>query len=257
VSPPNPHPSFANPTIQEALCELHFTRPQGQRWNPQWFGDLFKRAGDDYPHMEPSDIAEIGFGIMPDGGVVQQVRKMGVRTLYRHANRPHLIQLSDSTFTVNELAPYKGWEVFLADIQRGWGLLAETVAPAGLGQIGLRYINRIPRGGRDEPVSEWIAQSEYVPERVRSATKLFHSRLQLPVSDDVRLIVTVAELEEENRYWIMLDIDTVLLAQVPPEWARIEARASDLHDLVWEVFQGCMTDKLRAHLEEESHADQR
>ncbi len=257
MSPPNPHPSFASPTIQEALCELHFTRAEGQKWNAQWFGDLFKKAGDDYPHMEPNETGEVGFGVTPDGTFVPQMRRTGIRTLYRHRARPQLFQLSDSTFTVNELAPYEGWEVFQRDIQRGWDLLAQTVAPKGLDRIGLRYINRIPRGGPDEPVSEWIASSEYVPERVRSATSRFHSRLQLPVSENVRLIVTVAELEEEDRVWIMLDIDTVLFAQVPPEWAKIAARASELHDLVWEVFQGCMTDKLRAHLEEASHADQR
>lgn len=256
MSPSTSHPSFANPTIQEALCELHFARPEGRDWNPQWFGELFRKAGDDYPNMEPSETAEVGFGITPDGAFVPQMRKMGVKTLYRHATRNHLIQLSDSTFTINELAPYEGWEVFQSDIKRGWDLLSATVAPSGLDRIGLRYINRIRRESADEPVSAWIAASDYVPQRVRSATSRFLSRLQLPVSDDVRLIVTVAEQEENGQLSIVLDIDTVLFAQLPPEWEVIAQHTNELHERAWEVFESCMTEKLRAHLKEESHADQ-
>ncbi len=253
MSPPDPHPAFANPSIHEALCELHFTLPEGRIWNPQWFGDLFTRA-EEYPRMVPSEIVEIGAGILPDG-VVQQVRKLGVRTAYHHLDRPHLIQLSDTTFTVNELAPYPGWAVFQGDIESGWGLLADTVEPSGLSRIGLRYINRIPRANREEPVSEWIASTEFVPERVRSARSRFHSRLQLRISEEQRLVVTIAELEEEGRTWIMLDIDTVLFASVAAEWPRIQEQTNLLHETIWSVFSDCMTDRLRAYLQEVAHAD--
>ena len=252
MSPPNPHPSFKNPTIAEALCELHFELPEGKPWDASWFGELFKKAGDEYPKMEPGEVVEMGVGIAPDG-FVQGIRRTGLRSIYHHKDRPHLFQLSETTFTINELRPYVNWERFINDIRRGWALLASTVGPAGLGRIGLRYINRIPRPNASEPISKWIGTNDYLPKKLLEARERFHSRTQIPIAEDIRLVVTVADLhDEDGARSILLDIDAILNARVPPELTAIEAQANRLHNEIWTVFDSCKTPALRALLDQEA-----
>lgn len=249
MSPPNPHPTFANPTVVEALCELHFELPENKPWDPSWYGALFKNAGEDYPKMEPNEIVEVGVGIGPDG-FVQGLRRTGLRTVYPHKERKQLFQLSETTFTVNELPPYPTWAVFVQDIYRGWDLLAKTVGPSGLGRIGLRYINRIPRADIASPLSVWIAENEYVPRKMLEARERFFSRTQLPMADNLRLVVTLADLEEDaGARSIQLDIDAIVVTTIEPKWKAIETHVERLHEAVYRVFESCMTRSLRSLLE--------
>jgi len=253
MSLPNEHPSFKTPTINEALCELHFLRESGKEWDSAWYGDLFKRVITDYPRMEPNEILEVGVAVGPDG-VLQSARRIGLRMQYHHKDRKHLFQLSDGVFTVNELAPYPGWDTFIADIERGWQLFSEIVHPTGLARIGLRYINEIPKEQPDEPVSRWLAPTEYIPAQILSARERFHSRLQVPVGADHRLVVTIAELEQPDRTRsILFDIDTILNVRVTADWAAIRARLTDLHETAWKVFRGSITPDLNARLEGRQH----
>lgn len=35
------HPTYPNPTIVEALCEIHFRFPEGTEWKPTLVGEFF------------------------------------------------------------------------------------------------------------------------------------------------------------------------------------------------------------------------
>lgn len=249
MSPTSRHPSYPNPTIDEALCELHFELPEDRPWDRSWFGDFLKLAGDEYPRMEPTEFAEVGLNVASDGTAVG-VRRPKLRCRYEHVERPHLFQLSDAVFTINELRPYAGWQRFVDDIRRGWELMSSTVAPTNLSRIGLRYINQIPRGSATEPISKWIASNDYLPSRLLTARDRFHTRTQIPVADDTRLVVTIADLvAADGSPSIVLDIDVILTRNVQPVTAAIEAEANKLHDIVWSVFDACSTPAMRALLE--------
>ena len=52
------HPTYPNPTIQEAVCEIHFRLPDGVEWKPALLGELFKHIQPDFPELEP--VTQIG-----------------------------------------------------------------------------------------------------------------------------------------------------------------------------------------------------
>src|SRR5438552_17682769 len=54
----NGHPTYPNPTITEAVCDIHFRLPQGKVWKPSFPGELFKHIQNEYPEMEP--LLEMG-----------------------------------------------------------------------------------------------------------------------------------------------------------------------------------------------------
>jgi len=247
-----PHDPYPRPTVAEALCELHFTLPEGREWNQGWFGDLFKRVENEFPHMEPQQGVEIGAIVGPDA-LIPHVRQLGLRMTYKHGQRPHLVQLAPNLLTVNELSTYPGWDTFVTDIHAAWDHVREVVEPATLSRVGLRYINRIPRDDPQEPVAEWLAESGYYPDRVREQHSRFYSRIEIALEEGLRLIVIVAEGKEEDGRPILLDIDTILEATLSTEWSAVEPEIDRLHEHIWDVFHTARTPWLERLLQGESH----
>lgn len=253
MSPPNPHPTFANPTIAEALCELHFALPGGVAFQQQWFGDFFTAARDEYPIMEPQEVTEFMAGFGPEG--MTQSRQQLLRMIYRDSTRNDLIQLSDNILTVNVLPRYAGWVAFKSRIKIAWSLFQRTASPVGLNRIGLRYINRIPKRTPTELVSVWLRSAEFLPAKILDSQEGYHSRLQVTLAPNRRMVVSVGELEEEGgKRAIVLDIDTIRAAHVGAAWPEIEACLEELHDHVWEVFEKSKSPALDALLKEAAHA---
>ena len=54
------HPSYPNPTIAEALCEVHWQFPAGREWKSSLPGELFKHIQDEYPEMDARGPRTIG-----------------------------------------------------------------------------------------------------------------------------------------------------------------------------------------------------
>lgn len=242
-----PHPTFASPCVAEALCEIHFTPPDGS-WKPTWFSDFFKALQPNYPTLEPQQLMEAGVVAGP-GGFSQFVRPSGLKSVYRHAERPQVYQLGQSTLTINELAPYPGWAKFAEDAKFGWAKLAEVLQPKSINRLSLRYLNKFPRERATDTVGDWLAESEFYPRRLLASRSQFLSRLETSVGDGYRINVTVAEIDDGEIKPILLDIDAICQRECGTSWPEIAAELESLHDKAWEVFSSTLTDKLRKSLD--------
>lgn len=94
------------PTIQEALCEIHFRLPEGESWHPALFSRFFRHIQAEFPDMEP--VTEAAFHLQLQSGRAEFVPPRS-RMRYKHAARQLLIQLADGILTVNMLPQYAGW----------------------------------------------------------------------------------------------------------------------------------------------------
>lgn len=135
------HPSFANPTIREAICEIHFALPAERSWESHLFGDFYQKIQAEFPGLEP--VTETGIQVQRAAGNVG-ISPARSRMRYRHATRNLLLQLSQGVMTVNTLPPYLGWREMKSDIVRAWKWADETLRPSSVTRVGLRYINFIP-----------------------------------------------------------------------------------------------------------------
>ena len=62
-----------------------------------------------------------------------------------------MLQLSDRSLIINNLAVYAGWEAMSKDIQYAWEKkLTAVIHPANIRRVGLRYINRIERSSAED-----------------------------------------------------------------------------------------------------------
>jgi uncharacterized protein (TIGR04255 family) len=241
------HPSYANPTIVEALCEVHVRREGG--WHPSLPGELFKVIQDEYPAMEP--VSEIGLQLEHGPqGMVQRILPPRQRTQFRHASRPLLIQLGEGVFTVNVLAPYPGWSVMQQDVLQAWARARAVLKPASIERVGLRYINRLPCDTGNDAIGNWLKPGPYVPAGLLQSGPGFLLRMHASLDGANRLVVTIADGgNEDEGPGVVFDIDRIVEHGMPPDEETIQREMLRLHQDVWDVFDQAKHTKLERHLE--------
>jgi len=244
------HPTFPNPTIQEALCEIHFRLPAGVEWRSSLLGELFKRIQSEFPEIEPVTQMGIQLQVGPSTGGPTLLPPQQ-RMLYKHASRNLLLQLSADTLTVNVLPMYPGWTQMSKDVLNAWNQAREVIKPAGITRIGLRYINRIERTRPDESAGDWLASSDYIPKFALSSLPGFLSRLQARPDPQSRSIVTLGDTTGPNQSIssIVFDIDCITEKEIAIDDGAIVAEINILHQAVWGVFSASMTSRLEQLLQ--------
>jgi len=242
------HPCFPNPTIAEALCEIHFVRPPESAWDEAFFGDLFRRVQEDFPRMEPHPEVALETNRSPEGLVVRMA-PVTLRCVYHHRDRSRMLQLTRQLVATNQLAPYAGWRRFRADVDAGWRNVREVVGATGIARVGLRYFNVFPRGSDEERVGEWLARSDLYPERLRGESAGFTFRFEHRLSAGRRLVVTVGERKGTGApSAVILDIDHIQEVREPFQVDALAAELETAHDAIWKVFSLSLTDRARRYL---------
>jgi uncharacterized protein (TIGR04255 family) len=244
-----PHPSYPNPTIAEALCEIHFRR--SEPWQASLVGEFFKQVQGDFPGIEPGlELAwEVAVGRRSFG---QRLLPPRQRTRFRHKDRPLLLQLSDDTFTVNALAPYPGWDILRSDVLNYWKRAVAALQPQSITRIGLRYLNRIPREAPDESAGSWLRPGDYLPSGALNGIPGSSSRVEAQLDAQNRLIVSLADIAAEDgeaKNEVLFDLDRIVEKQLAVEPASLETEIERLHGHIWDVFESAKTDRLERLLQ--------
>lgn len=247
----NPHPSYRNPTIAEALCEIHFSLPDGESWKASLAGNLFKKVQNEFPEMEPTTEIGLQFELGPQriGHPLLPPRQ---RTRFKHKDRPLMLQLGPNVFTVNVLPKYAGWGNMRKDVLGAWRQATNVLNPERITRIGLRYINKVNITEDNETPNEWFKASDYLPEAVLRSKGSFLSRVESQIDAENRIIVTLAEGQsddKEHKRGIIFDIDRILQKDIPIEDKVLLSEMDNLHEHVWEIFKTVQTERLKRHLE--------
>ena len=244
------HPSYSNPTIAEALCEMHFTLSREQPWRASLPGEFFKRIQDEYPTMEPVQDVGLQFEMGPEG-LGQRVLPSRQRVRFTHVDRPLLLQLAENVLTVNLLTPYPGWDTMVRDVVNAWQKLVEVLAPSAVTQIGLRYINRIALTSTEERPGDWITANDYVAPKVLESSPGFLSRVEVRLDEQNSVIVTIGDQPPEpagGHGAIVFDIDRVSRREMSPQESSLGQEITRLHEDIWQVFASAKSERLELRL---------
>ncbi len=244
------HPTYANPIIQEALCEFHFRLPDGVDWHPSLFGEVFKNIQETFPRLEP--VTRVSVQWQEDAkGLRQALTTPQQQIRYKHFAKNLLLQLAENVFTVNVLPKYPGWEQMRADVLDAWAQVCAVLQPAEITRIGLRYINSIERVHPSETAGDWLKASNYIPRAVLSSLPGFLCRMETRSSPQHRQIITLAEMEPEAGHTvgaIALDIDCIMEKKLTIADKRVVMEISELHDTAWQIFAASITPRLEQRL---------
>ncbi len=244
------HPGYPNPTITEAVCDIHFRLASAEEWKPSLPGELFKRIQSEYPEIEP--VLEMGlqfeFGPLGAGTKFLPQRP---KVRFKHRTRPLILQLSENALSISMLPPYQGWEVMRSDALAAWQQAEEVLNPKIIDRIGLRYINRIEKEtGRDRP-GDWLVVTDYISQGVLRSESGFLLRVETHLDAENILIITLGDTKGElkgEHGTIIFDIDRIVEREMVTKQEVLEQEMNRLHADVWEVFSSAKGERLETLL---------
>lgn len=246
---------FPNSTIIEALCELYFSsdgKATNEAWDGKWFGRLLTELGKEYD-MEPKLISGVQVQASIGGQSIVSSQPVAVaHMIYRHKSGSHLIQLTPWKLTINEIGKYDSWEIFFHNIKHAWSSLCNIIPELGIKRIGMRYINKIYRKNSEETIGDWIKDTGLVPVDVLEQKTNFSYRCELQKSDNMKLILALAEDKSSTPTPIFFDIDIVTIKDVNSSWEQLSIELNSIHDVIRTVFDAARTEKYTKFLRNKS-----
>ncbi|MDP2897305.1 MAG: TIGR04255 family protein [bacterium] len=240
---------YAKPPIVEAVCEFRLTGDT--QWDPTIPGLVYEIIRDDFPKKELKVVRDIDITQTKEG-LRQEVRTTE-RAWFLAEDGKTFVQIGPHLLAVNYLNPYPGWATFTPVIEKGLRALVATLDVKGLERIGLRYINRIEIPGPSVNLEQHFAFRPFLGNGLPQNMNGFVLSCLLPFADGrdlCRLGLTTAAPDRPDMAPFILDLDyflakprTISVTQAL-EW--VEAG----HQKVVDVFEGCITDRLRETFEE-------
>jgi uncharacterized protein (TIGR04255 family) len=244
------YPTYPNPTITEAVCDIRFRLPQEKEWKPSLPGELFKHIQDEYPEMEP--VLEMGlqfeFGPLGTGTKFVPQRQ---KVRFKHGTRPLILQLAEDSLSISTLPPYQGWEVMRRDVLAAWQRVEEVLQPEVINHIGLRYINRIEKETEQDRLDTWLVANDYIPVGILRSESGFLLREEIHLNTENILIITLGDLKSDvdtGHGAIIFDIDRIVEREILTGQEVLEQEMDRLHADVWAVFSSTKGEKLEALL---------
>jgi uncharacterized protein (TIGR04255 family) len=184
-----------------------------------------------------------------DEQVASSARQIPSVTFLSSSDGLRLVGCADNLLTVHVLAPYPGWESFVAQAHEVVEALPVSVKEAGLRAIGVRYLDRIklPDGLQDSP-NEYLT---VLPQRPTAMPPNLTSYVfQTQSQDDDQRVMAVINCSlsgaGEDGTLIGLDLNLVCQRDLEPlsknTWKLV---VEGLHQRQREIFEEAITDKMR------------
>lgn len=246
------HPSYPNPTVVEAACDVRFRLSENNPWKPTTVGEFFLGINREFPDMEPLQTMDIEFQIGPSG-FSHKVVPTAMNARFKNPDGKRLINLGEGAVSASILKPYSGWESMKQHVQYTWEHTHAILGPTTVTRVGLRYINVIPLNDPNEPAAVWLLANDFIPKSLVQSKRgiLFRSDFQL--DEHNRMIIQLADRIPDETWpngSIVFDIDRIREVDgTDMDVARLLGLCDSLHDDVWNIFDSSLTKQYRQFLE--------
>ncbi|QSR87649.1 TIGR04255 family protein [Candidatus Methylacidiphilum infernorum] len=240
---------YKTPPLIEAVCEFRLTRDTS--WDLTIPGLFYEKVKGTFPQREQRVIQEIERSQGPQG--LQLEIRPSERIVLFTEDRKRLIQLGPRLLTVNVLRPYPTWQGFKPQIEMAWENLKEILQIEGLERIGLRYINRVELHSSEVKLLEYFEFYPFVGPRLPQNVASFIVGGEFPFvegRDRCRVQITPVPASSEGMSAFILDIDYFLAQPRAVKVSDIIDWVEEAHSRIEEVFEGCITDRLRELFQE-------
>ena len=240
------HPTYPNPTIVEAVCELRFT-PDGQgKWESTYFSEFSEKIKGDYPAFEPvqQHAAQVVLGAQ---GIASHAFQVEQRMKFKNSDESRLIQIGPSSLAVFFLPKYPGWNFFHDEILSVWGKAVQVIGNKAISRIGLRYINRLPSLQTGGSLSSWLKASQFLPSSVLASKGSTFFRSEVTEEHGNQTVITIGQQEDPSQVekaTYIFDIDCSTTGGITSSAESISQVISALHNRAWEVFSASKTVQL-------------
>jgi len=240
---------YKKPPIIEAVCEFRLT--PDTPWDITIPGLFYEKVKDTFAQREQRTVQEVELTQGPQG--LEQRIHTSERIMLFTEDKRMLTQLAPRLLVVNALKPYPAWQGFKPIIEKAWSALQKVVEIRGLQRIGLRYINRVEVPTSEVELSEYFEFYPFIGKRLPQKMISFITGSEFAYAeerDHCRIQLTPVPSSSEQWSAFMLDIDYFLAQPCAVQVSDAISWVDEAHGRVAEVFEGCITDRLRELFEE-------
>jgi uncharacterized protein (TIGR04255 family) len=235
---------YKNPPLVEAVCEFRLI--QETHWDLTVPGLFYEGVKAEFPHREQRSFQELQIIHEPQG--FRQELQVSERVFLFSPDRRLLIQIGPRLLVVNALKPYPTWQGFKPRIEMAWKKLQGIVEVQGLERIALQYINRIELPEKEGVVqlSDYFSFYPTIGPRLPREMALFIAGAEFSFKggwDRCRVQLTPDTAGEKNA--LLLDVNYFLARPNSVKVSEALQWIEEAHTQVEEIFEGCITDKLR------------
>ena len=256
---------YKNPPIREAVCEFRF-RSEGA-FDIAVPGLVYNALRGEFPERINSPgyagqlsitVGRLRLGDAPPGPpearIDEAIRVGQDLRFWRQNSLDGIIVLGQDRLSISHYAPYRSWERFQPDILQALEAYNTEAIPKSVQRIGLRYINEIHIEQERVDLQDFFNYYPFLGEALPQEYVGLNITMQFDyedVRDRLRLILAIRTNDEKTELIAQLDLDysviepgTITVDGVP-DWLEVA------HDHIEEVFEGCLTDKIRLTFEED------
>ncbi len=239
---------YRNPPIVEVVSEFRLAR--SFEWAEKLVDDLHERLKNLFPIRKPMSHMHVTWTPQETSSLLLEFQK-GWR-LSRGDERA-FVQIYPHRISVHHLAPYPHWEGFRPMILEVFSALRHVLPELWIERLGLRYINRITLPQDVSHLSGYFTLYPHIGPALPQTHKAFGVYLLLPFENDrdaLHLRLGSGEVQKHAGFQVLLDLDYFLAH--PEGWSQhqIPEWMDTAHGHIVEVFEGVITDRLRAQFEE-------
>jgi len=244
---------YADPPIEEALCEAYFS---GGRWDPTMPGLFFQRIQEEFPNQALALPHPLGHGRLPedpDAGLTSGTWRMQ----FHRKGGGRIVQLAKDLVVVNQLRPYPGFDEWRPDAVQMISLYRELASPAKIERLGLRYMNRVVLPGPSIRMSEYFSVHAVVPPQLGGECSSFLVRVEVPpIFPGHRLLITLSSAPPRvpGTVEVLLDLYDIVTATDEFPLDSFEAMLRAAHENVLCAFESTLQPAARQLFHEKAEA---
>lgn len=177
-------------------------------------------------------------------------RKVGRR--FTSADGSEVVHVTESTIGLSALAPYPGWDSYLERMKKVYRDWRKLVGRSHLSRVGVRYVNRIDIPAPDRAIvsiDEYLTFTSNKPKIMDAPLRGWSQQVNGGILADkisVNLAASTVESPLIDHVSVNLDIDVFSeMVDVPQSDDDIWTLVELIRQRRTEIFEACMTDKLR------------
>jgi len=236
---------YEDPPIEEAVCEFRFS--EDTPWDLTVPGLLFEQIRETFPNRERRVLQQVRFA-QGDSSTTQNLEITELVVLLS-ADRKTLVQIGPHLLSVNRLRPYQGWGEYRPGIQLAYDAVLRVVEVTALKRIGLRYVNRVRVPEAETELSRYFEFRPFIRDQLPQSAHSFMVGCEFPYRDGAdmcRVQLATAAPPGPGLSGYVLDLDYYLAQPVGVKPCDAMQWVEAAHVEVRNVFEGCITDELRA-----------
>jgi uncharacterized protein (TIGR04255 family) len=237
--------AYAKAPITEAVLELVFAEPV----NRATIESAARRVESKYPQKDVEETAE--FAIDPKAKQDHVSTKwawMGLKL--NSADRADIIFYRPDRFLCARLAPYTGWENFIAKAVDALAAWKKSAGSLEVKRVGLRYLNRIdvPDHGQLIEIEKYLNVAPKAPLILDQPMSAYTVQMTRSLGADdctLNLISATVASPLVGHTSFALDIDVFRESNIPRREEELWALVDRMRSHKNRIFEACVTDNAR------------